>query len=182
MMKKVAILAVLFFFAGAVDLLAFRGHRSGGKRVGIGSSVTPTTRDIRARLKMPIRLPVDKGYPGKPVHPIYPGHKPGKPGHGHPGKHRPRYWWPSSTTVVREVQPIIIVNNPAPPAPAPEPEKIWVPPVMGTRTEPGYWDHGIKKIWMGDHWRYEQDFETRKWVPEAQVAVVEQEGYWKIVE
>jgi hypothetical protein len=35
---------------------------------------------------------------------------------------------------------------------------------------------------MGDHWRYEQDFEERKWVPETQVTVVEQEGYWKIVE
>jgi hypothetical protein len=35
---------------------------------------------------------------------------------------------------------------------------------------------------MGDHWRFEQDYNQRKWVPERQVQVVKQEGYWKIVE
>ncbi len=122
------------------------------------------------------RLPVHPGSPGKPVHPIYPGYK---PGHG-----RPVYWWPASTTVVQETPPIIIVNNPPPaaPAPPPEAEKVWVPPVMDTRIEPGYWDYGIKKMWMGDHWRYEQDHDERIWVPESQVKYVKQEGYWKTVE
>jgi hypothetical protein len=35
---------------------------------------------------------------------------------------------------------------------------------------------------MGDHWRYEQDHEERVWVPEAQVNVVKQEGYWKTLD
>lgn len=180
-MKKIAWLSVLFVFAGPMDLPAFRDHQSSVTPVGSGPAY-PTTRDVVARLKMPKQLPMDNGRPGKPVHPIYPGDK---PGHGHPGKDRPRYGWSGGTTVVREVQPIIIVNQPAPQTPAPppsEPERVWVPPVMGTRTEPGYWDYGIKKIWMGDHWRFEQDFEDRIWVPESQMAVVEQEGYWKIVE
>jgi hypothetical protein len=86
--------------------------------------------------------------------------------------------------MVREIQPIIIVTQPPPqePPPAPEPEKVWVPPVMGTRTEPGYRDYGIRKSWMGDHWRFEQNFDQPIWVPEKQVEVVKQEGYWKIVE
>jgi hypothetical protein len=184
MMKKMAVLFILFFFTAPMDLAAFRDHRPSVKSVGSHPSAYRANRDMRIRLKMPFRFQGDKGSPGKPVHPVYPGYKPGKPGHGHPGRNHPRYGWSSGTTVVREVQPIIIVNHPAPQTPAapPEPEKIWVPPVMGTRTEPGYWDHGIKKRWMGDHWRYEQDFETRKWVPESQVAIVEQEGFWKIVE
>jgi len=86
--------------------------------------------------------------------------------------------------VVRETQPIIIVYNPPPvaPAPPPTPQRIWVPPVLDTRSEPGYWDYGVKKVWMGDHWRYEQDHEKRVWVPASQVKYIKQEGYWKPVE
>jgi hypothetical protein len=91
--------------------------------------------------------------------------------------------WPATTTVVKEA-PTIVIVNPPPPAesPPPEPQKIWVPPVMGIRTEPGYWDYGVKKRWMGDHWRYEQDVTRKTWVPEAQVEVVKQAGYWKLAE
>ena len=183
-MKKMVVLSIVLLFAGPADLPAFRGHRPAVDPVGGAVRATPTLREIRARMKMPIRISMDNRHAGKPVRPVYPGNKPGSPGYGHPVKHRPRYGWPTGTTVVREVQSVIIVNNPPPEAPAapPQPEKVWVPPVMGTRTEPGYWDHGIRKVWMGDHWRYEQDFEDRKWVPESQVAIVEQQGYWKIVE
>ena len=64
----------------------------------------------------------------------------------------------------------------------PEPDKVWVPPVTETRTVPGYWDYAIKKTWMGDYWRFEQDLGDKTWVPESQVTVVTQEGYWKTVE
>lgn len=79
---------------------------------------------------------------------------------------------------------IVVVAPPVhqEPPPAPEPQKIWVPPVMGTRTEPGYWDYGIRKVWMGDHWRFEQDLNQRRWMPEKKIEVVKQEGYWKLVE
>ena len=53
---------------------------------------------------------------------------------------------------------------------------------MGTRIEPGYWDYGIRKVWMGDHWRYEQDIDQPRWVPERMVEAVKEEGYWKILE
>jgi hypothetical protein len=183
-MKKIVLLSIVLLFTSPADLPAFRGHRTAVNPVDGAVPSNPGLREIRARMKMPIRTSMDNRHGGKPVQPIYPGDKPGRPGHGRPENDLPRYWWPAATTVVREVQPVIIVNNPPPEAPAtPFPaEKVWVPPVMGTRTEPGYWDHGIKKVWMGDHWRYEQDFEERKWVPETQVTVVEQEGYWKFVE
>ncbi len=139
--------------------------------------------DMRSRMKMPARLPSDSRRPVKPVHPIYPGNKPCKPGYR---PCRPVNWWPVGTTTVEsKPQPIIIVNHPqtaAPPPPRPEPQKTWVPPVMSTRTEPGYWDYGVKKKWMGDHWRYEQDFEKPTWVPESEVQYVKQEGYWKIAD
>lgn len=165
-----------------------------GKRIGVQLNVAPTVRDTYrqggwpnqkhpsnrlGRHRFPERLPYHPKHPGKPVHPIYPGTKPGKPGY-----HRPIYWWPATRTVVRETETIIIVSPPPPtepPAP-PEPQKVWVPPVMDTRTEPGYWDYGVKKIWMGDHWRYEQDAENKVWVPASQVPYVKQAGYWKFVE
>ena len=53
---------------------------------------------------------------------------------------------------------------------------------MDVRTEPGYWDYGVKKMWMGDHWRYEQDVTQKKWVPASQVEYVKQAGYWKVAE
>ena len=102
-----------------------------------------------------------------------------------PGQRRPIHVWPSGTTsVVREIQPIVIVAPPMPEPPPslPEPAKVWVPPVMDTRIEPGYWDYAIRKVWMGDHWRYEQDKDRPKWVPERRVEFVKQEGYWKVVD
>ena len=190
-MKKMALLSILFIFAGPMDLPAFSGHRPAIKPIGSDSPTYPFSQDMRSRLnrsarrpsddmrsrhKRPARLSVDPGSRVKPVHPTYPGYTPGKPGHG-----RPAYWWPANTIVVREVKPVIIVNDPPPaePAPPPEPEEVWVPPVMDTRTEPGYWDYGIRKVWMGDHWRYEQDFDQPTWVPDTQVEYVKQEGYWK---
>lgn len=110
------------------------------------------------------------------------------PRKSHPSRsrhRRPFMTWPAqTTTVVREFQPIVIVAPPVhqEPPPTPKPQKIWIPPVMGTRTEPGYWDYGIRKVWMGDHWRFEQDNDQREWVPDRQVEVVKQEGYWKSVE
>ncbi|MCB2147073.1 MAG: hypothetical protein KQI81_11405 [Deltaproteobacteria bacterium] len=175
-MKRVLFITLLFLFAGPQNLFADRSYYGRHDRTGARPTINIPIQDLRGRLERPSRLPVNPGYPGKPVHPIYPGYK---PGHG-----RPVYWWPAGSTVVREPPTIIIVNNPPPaaPAPPPEPEKMWVPPVMDTRTEPGYWDYGIRKIWMGDHWRYEQDLDERIWVPESQVKYVKQEGYWKTVE
>jgi len=193
-MKRILIFTLLFLLAGPQHLFADRTYHGMNHRIGARLHAHPqpqhmrngfkrparrASRDMRSRFKRPARLPVHPGSPGKPVHPIYPGYKPGRPGHGHPG-----YWWPTSTTVVRETQPIIIVVNPPPvvPAPPPQPEEVWVPPVMDTRTEPGYWDYGVKKVWMGNHWRYEQNHEERIWVPASEVRYVKQEGYWKPVE
>ena len=192
-MKRMLWITILFLFAAPADLFADRSHNARHHRSSIRSTMQPQSQDwqkrlkrsvrppskyMRSRSRLPTRLPFHPGSPGKPAHPIYPGYKPGRPGHGHPG-----YGWPASTTVVREIQPIIIVPPPpVTPAPPPEPEEIWVPPVMDTRTEPGYWDYGVKKEWMGDHWRYEQDHEERIWVPASQVRYVKQEGYWKPVE
>ncbi len=122
------------------------------------------------------------GYRKKPGLPSIPGHRPGRL--NRPPKHRPpRHWWPTTTTIVKEAPTIIIVETPppAPPAP-PKPKEIWVPPVISTRTEPGYWDYGVQKVWMGDHWRYEQDITRKTWVPASQVPYVLQNGYWKVVE
>ena len=193
-MERIMLMALLLLFAGPQDLFADRSHHGMDNRIGARWHAQPQSQDMRSRFKrapqrpshdlrsrfgLPSRLPLHPGSPGKPVRPSYPGYKPGRPGLGRPG-----YGWPASTTVVRETQPIIIVNNPPPvaPAPPPEPDEVWVPPVMDTRTEPGYWDYGVKKVWMGDHWRYEQDHEERIWVPASQVRYVKQEGYWKTVE
>lgn len=189
-MKQLLLITFLLLLVRPTELLADGNpHQSGVQSPTHTTSPDMRSRlklparlpsqDMRSRLKLPARLPTHPGSPGKPVHPIYPGDKPGRPGHGRPG-----YWWPAGRTVVQEIQPVIIVNNPPPaePAPAPELEKMWVPPVMDTRTEPGYWDYGIRKVWMGDHWRFEQDFTDKTWVTESQVEYVKQEGYWKIVE
>lgn len=181
-MKKIVVLSMLLIFAIPVDLPAFRDHRSASNTLGTVAPIQPRSAKMHSRLRKPIRLPMDEWDPGRQVRATHRGHKPVRSGHGRHGSHT--YWRPIRTTVVREIQPIIIVNYPPPaePTPPPEPQKTWVPPVMGTRTEPGYWDYGIRKQWMGDHWRYEQDFEDKIWVPEAQVAVVKQEGYWQIIE
>lgn len=176
MIKTITILTILLFLAVPVDLPAFSGHRTARQSLGSTPPAHPDSRAMRVRLRMPIRFPMDRGETGKPAHPIYPGHR--------PGRGRPGCWYPVTATVVREVQPVIIVNNlpAAEPAPPPEPEKEWVPPVLGTRTEPGYWDYGIRQVWMGDHWRFEQDFEKKTWVPPSRVKFVRQQGYWKTVE
>jgi len=147
----------------------------------IGGPTNPYWKNGIARPLLPSR------FPSKPEHrpePARPGFKP--PHHHKPGRPihiRPRYGWPTTTTVVKEV-PTIVIVNPPPPAdpPPPKPREIWVPPVMGVRTEPGYWDYGVKKKWMGDHWRYEQDVTQKTWVPAAQVEYVKQAGYWKLAE
>lgn len=179
-MKKLAILSILFLFTGPVDAPAGGDHPTTLRPLGSGPPVYPLSREMRTRLKLPARPPVDvdRKHPGR-VHPIHPGHKPGRPGPSYPG-----YGRTGGTTVVQELQPIVVINNPVPvePLPAPQPQKIWVPPVMETRTLPGYWDYGIKKRWMGDHWRYEQDFGQKNWVPASQVEIVTQAGYWKAVE
>jgi hypothetical protein len=181
-MKKVALLALIFIFAGPMELPAFRDHRPAVKPLDSGSPVFQLSPGMRGRLKVPIRHAREMKHLKIRGRAIRPAHKPGK--HSKPGHDRPGYYRPFRTTVVRESQPIIIINNPppTPPPPVPEPERIYVPPVMDTRTEPGYWDHGIKKRWMGDHWRYEQDFEIKTWVPATQVEYVKQEGYWTTVE
>ena len=156
-MRKILLPMIFILIVAAPgDLLAFHGHRPADKIQGpisIGYASPP----IQQRLPRPLHeRMLNPGRPGKPAHPSHPGGKPGRPGNGYQW-----FWRPvSTTTIVREVQPIIIVNTPAPAVaePLPEPEKVWVPAVMETRTEPGYWDYSVKKRWMGDHWRFEQDF------------------------
>lgn len=109
--------------------------------------------------------------------------RPSKPETIHP-PHYP-FWPHRTTTVIRETQPVIVINNPPAepqPPPKPEPKYLWVPPVMGKRTEPGHWEYGVQKIWMGDHWRYEQDETQKTWVPEKEVDYVQEPGYWDVVE
>ena len=174
---------VIILFSVPSELLAFRNQYIPVSDVtGRLTPAQPHAPQIRSRLKMPIKLPVDEWDPGRQVRKRHRGHKPMKSTHDRHDRHR--YRWSTTTTIVREIQPIVILNNPPPaePIPAPEPQKVWVPPIMDTRTEPGYWDYGIKKVWMGDHWRYEQNVEERIWVPESQVAYVKQEGYWKFIE
>jgi hypothetical protein len=176
-MQRILITAMMVMLVGAMQVLAESAFAGG--RVGGLTSARPELRGSHGRIGSPFpRPPGDRfnhqrssdrrrmhpRHPVKPVHPIHPGDKPHKPGYKPPG-----YWWPATRTVVRETETIVIVTTPAPaepPAP-PKPEEIWVPPVMGTRTQPGYWDYGVKKVWMGDHWRYEQDLDARVWVPES---------------
>jgi hypothetical protein len=186
------ILALLF--AASPDLWAGGIHAGWNHRSGIRSSIHPPVREACSRPGRPIRWSsrtirhrVTAPARRQP-HPSF------SAGHGRLTRRReehhridrrhPGYWWPAGTIPVREVQPIVIVNiSPPPePPPVPEPQKVWVPPVIGTRTEAGYWDYEIKRVWRGDHWLYEQDFEKPRWVPPSQVEYVEQEGYWKIVE
>lgn len=167
-------------FPSRVGRGASAAFKSGHVHGRIGVPPRPHWKNGIARPLLPPRLP-DK--PGHRRQPAKPGFKP--PHHGKPKPPMyvpPRYWWPATTTVVKEVPTIVIVNPPPPATPPPEPEKIWVPPVMGIRTEPGYWDYGVKKQWMGDHWRYEQDVTQKTWVPASQVEYVKQAGYWKLVE
>ena len=97
---------------------------------------------------------------------------------------RPHVTHVTTTTVVNEITPVIVVEQkaPEPAATKPEIEREWVPPEVETVTEPGYWDYTIKRTWMGDHWRYEQDLTQKTWVPPTTAEVVKREGYWRIVE
>ena len=163
------------FFRGAMPPAAIVPHGHGHH---LGPSVT--RRSWQQRIG---RHPSTKRFHRKPVRPIHPTH-----GHGvrlRPPIHgRPHHWRPTTTTVIKEAPTTIIVIQP-PPAAAqqpPKPKEVWIPPVMGQRTEPGYWDYGVKKVWMGDHWRYEQDVTSKSWVPASSVPYVEQAGYWKVVE
>lgn len=190
-MKKLLLLASILLCAGSENLCAERialetshkidvrsqiRHPPRDGRSRLGPPAGRVSHDIRSRLKLPARLPLDADLPDKPAYRGHPGEKSARTRHA-----RPRRWWPVITTIQREVQPIVIVTPPLPaePVPPPEPEKVWVPPVMDTRTEPGYWDFEIKKVWMGDHWRYEQDLKERTWVPATQVEFVKQAGYWR---
>ncbi|HSO18399.1 MAG TPA: hypothetical protein VLT88_03015 [Desulfosarcina sp.] len=177
-MKKTALMAILAVFAVPMDSWAYRDHGPLASSAS-GQAFYRPERSLRARLKMPVRFPMDRPHEVKPDHPIHPGHRP-----DHRRRDRHRYAWPVTSTVVQEPPTIVIVNPPAAeaPAPPPEPQKVWVPPVMGTRTEPGYWDYGIKKVWMGDHWRFEQDLDDKTWVPDSQWTFVVQAGYWKFAE
>lgn len=165
-------------------------------RIGKSASAAAKTGHLQGRMAVPTHPYWENGI----ALPLLPHRSSAKPGHRrqiakpgfkgpHHGRHKPpkhihpRYWWPATTTVVKESPTIVIVNSPPPAAPPPpEPQKIWVPPVIGVRTEPGYWDYGVKKIWMGDHWRYEQDVTRKTWVPASQVEVVKQAGHWELAE
>lgn len=179
-MKKMAVLAIFLVIASPLHLEAFDDHRPVGRVLDTIPPRDPPEQEQDNGDRHPHGLPQRPNSSGTPHRPNHPADRP----HHHPGRRRPLTVLPGSTTVIREIQPIIIVTPPSPkePPPAPEPEQIWVPPVMGTRTEPGYWDYGIRKTWMGDHWRYEQDFDQPVWVPEKQAEYVKQEGYWKIAE
>lgn len=181
-MKKILLIFFLLLFSSPGNLFADGRHDHSDDRPDNPSSPRSFSQDMRSRLGLPARLPSQdmRSRLKLPVRfPVGPNHQPSKHGHDRRYDHRP-----VATTVVQEIQPIIVVSPPLPtqpPLPS-EPEKVWVPPVTDTRTETGYWDYGIKKTWMGDHWRYEQDPEQRVWVPESQIEVVTQAGYWKIVE
>ena len=167
-------------FRGAMPPAAIAVHGHGN-----GPAASMKRQHWQPRLgRHPLAKPAHAkpGYRGKPVHPIHPGHKPGKP-HRPPFHGRPHYWWPTTTTVVKEVPTVIIVQPPPPDLPKPpKPKEVWVPPVLGLRTEPGYWDYGVRKVWMGDHWRFEQDVTSKTWVPESQVRYIKQAGYWEVAE
>jgi hypothetical protein len=189
-MKRLLIFTLLILFTTPSDLLAGGTVIRWNHRIGVrapGDSMvrhprarreTPHPRsfwDGRERKYSPARPHRESDFHGKRDRPIKYHRRPDRY-----GRRYPRYWWPASTVVVRKTRPIVVIN--VPPPPAPEPKKVWVPPVMGTRTQPGFWDYAIRKVWMGDHWLFTQDFLKRTWVPPYQVEYVKQEGYWKIVE
>ncbi|MDL2274871.1 hypothetical protein LJC22_01945 [Desulfosarcina sp. OttesenSCG-928-G10] len=155
-----------------------------------------TVKENSTQQRLPVNLVKEKkqnrpSEPEKPAPPEEKKKRPKWPIINRPSKpetiHPPHYpFWPHrTTTVIRETQPVIVINNPPAepqPPPKPEPKYLWVPPVMGKRTEPGHWEYGVQKIWMGDHWRYEQDETQKTWVPEKEVDYVQEPGYWDVVE
>ena len=161
-MKRHIALLIAWFLLGAIDP-ALAGdrpiHRNDtAENIAIANS---RNAEMRRRLNLPVQLPIDRETFRPPRDP-YPA---------------------TQTTVVRELQPIIVVN-PAPPekpTASPEIQYVWIPPVTEMRTEPGHWDYGVKKEWMGDHWRYSQDLSEKTWIPETRVEAVKQPGYWNIL-
>ena len=178
-MKPVFIAAILLLLLIPVDTPAFQQQRNAASAYRIG-------------MRRPALVPGIGGHVARPantdIRPIFKG----RPGHGQDVREKPRkckrrrpmVWYPVSTTVVRESPQVVVVKQPPAPEPVkpPKPQKVWVPPVMATRIEPGFWDYGVKKIWMGDHWRFEQNLKEKKWVPKAVVEYVKQEGYWAFAE
>lgn len=170
-MKRRMILLMVILLLGPIGLAAAEDRPGRRNDIGEKASIARArNEEMRRRLNLPVRLPIERD------------------AHHHHRKILPlpdyRYPYPASqTTVVKELQPIIVVT-PAPPEkpPAsPEIQYVWVPPVTEMRTEPGHWDYGIKKEWMGDHWRYSQDLAEKTWIPETRVEAVKQPGYWNIV-
>lgn len=168
---------VLCLFVAPMNGWAFREHGPAADASAYGNALQRSTHAITARLRQAMGSPeVRKQSPPRGRRGDS-GRRPYRPGHG-----RPPWVWPAASTVVRETRTIVIVAPPVEaPTPPPEPQYVWIPPVMETRTEPGYWDYGVKKIWMGDHWRFEQNVREKTWVPPAQVTVVKQAGYWQPV-
>jgi hypothetical protein len=171
--KHLLLVTTLLLFLNPIHLAASDHYRHGRVQVG-PAALRP------ARPTQPVKDAAQPAFTRQPGYRAHRGHRPGKPCRG-----RPVTWWPIATAVAPQPAPVVIVFRPPPepaPLPEPEPKKEWVPPVMATRTEPGYWDHPIKKVWMGDHWRFVQHLEKRRWVPEAVVAYVKQAGYWKTID
>jgi len=181
MVKPLIVVTALLLLHIPTNAPAFRYHRPESSRIGTLSSKPMVTTATHGRSARPYNSAHRYHFAVKPGH--RPGHPVNKPCIRQ--RRRPMVWYPvAHTTVVREQSPVAVVRQPPVPEPArpPEPRKIWVPPVMDTRTVPGFWDYEITKTWMGDHWRFDQNLKEKKWVPEAVVQYVKQEGYWAFAE
>ena len=177
-MKPVLLITALLILLYPIGTPAFQQQRNDASAYRTGIRRPALVPGIGGRVTKPINADVRSTLAGKP------GHRPGHP-RKRPCKrkrYRPIGWYPVTTTMVRESPPVVVVKQPTEPVRPPAPQKVWVPPVMATRTEPGFWDYGVKKTWMGDHWRFEQNLKEKKWVPEAVVEYVKQEGYWAFAE
>lgn len=73
--------------------------------------------------------------------------------------------------VIREA-PVIIQ--------APEPERIWVPPVYEEKIVPGHYSSGFKE-WIDEkgYRNFTDDDSKRIWIPEHTIKTIKQEGYWR---
>jgi len=79
---------------------------------------------------------------------------------------------------------VVVVPQPAPAAPVDsEPSvktvRTWVPAEKETVWVPESTECGIKKQWMGDHWKYATDFKNCQKVPGRMETVVTRPGYLK---
>lgn len=178
MMRRLQAVIILLFFATPMNGWALREHGPPAGASGYGNVLQRSNGVITERFRQAMGLPVVRQDSLPPAHRDNSGRRIHRPGH-----RRPPWVWPVTSTVVRETRTIIIVAPPMEaPTPPPKPRYEWVPPVMDTRTEPGYWDYGVNKIWMGDHWRFEQNVREKTWVPPAEVTTIKQAGYWKAVD